>query len=126
MNFFWRYIILVSVYIAWDTLNFKVLAKDLYNKQFKDGITNHVAAALVYTLYPLAVMYLTNLTDTWSETIPRAVVLGLTVYAVFNLTNMATLKDYGVDVTAWDTIAGTIITTAMASLNVVLKNNKKK
>ena len=119
MNFLTRYICLVLLYLAWDLLNFKVFARQLYGDFFRDGITNHKAASAVYLLYPLSIMYLTSLSPSSStvQVVPPAFVLGVTTYGVYNMTNMATMRAWPVEIATWDTFAGTLVTTLVAIAN---------
>ena len=113
---FLHYFLLVGIYVLWDTLNFTVLAKDLYASFYTEGISNWNAAAIVYTLYPLSIIYLTH-SPSLEETVTKALVLGLTGYGLYNLTNVATFKAWPIDLAMWDTYAGTFITTLIAMLH---------
>lgn len=123
-----QYLVLLVSYAAWDTVMFTALAKPYYSRYYSNGITRLWAAALVYLLYPLAVMYLTR--DTfWKETVKKAAVLGVTGYGLYHLTNLATLKTWPVEMPAtkhlkgWpydmvilDTVSGMVVTILMATL----------
>ena len=121
-----QYLVLLVVYAAWDTLMFTQIGKRAYSTYYSDGITRWWAAALVYLLYPLAIMYLTR--DTFlKETVKKAAVLGVTGYGLYHLTNLATLKTWPIDSPAttqgWpydmvllDTFSGTVVTTLLATL----------
>lgn len=121
-----QYFVLLAVYAAWDTAMFTRLAKRMYSTYYSNGITRFWAAALVYLLYPLAIMYLTR-DSSLQETVKKAVVLGVTGYGLYHLTNLATLKTWPVDSPAttqgWpydmvmlDTFSGTVVTTLLATL----------
>jgi uncharacterized membrane protein len=120
------YLLLLVVYAAWDTVMFTMAGKRLYSTYYSNGITRYWAAALVYLLYPLAIVYLTRDTSL-RETIKKAAVLGVTGYGLYHLTNLATLKTWPVDSPAttqgWpygivvlDTFSGAVVTILMATL----------
>lgn len=121
------YPLLVVLYLAWDAFMFTVAGKSLYSACY-NGITNHFAAAVIYLLYPAAIMVLT-LSPSARETALKGIVLGLTGYGLYHFTNMATLDQWPVDtgaagmkswplkITTVDILLGTTITTILSLLN---------
>jgi uncharacterized membrane protein len=112
------YILLVVLYVSLDIINFKVLpfTKEAYAKFYKDAFTtpeNYAAAFFVYTLYPLSIMYLTK-SATAKETLQKGVVLGLTGYGLYHLTNGATFSSWNWGLAAWDTVWGMGVTTFLS------------
>jgi uncharacterized membrane protein len=112
-------LLLSALYAGLDALNFKVLAREFYTSFYQDGITNYWAAAAVYILYPLAVVYFTRST-TALETLTKAAILGLTGYGLYHLTNMATLRDWRLDIAAYDTAWGVGVTMILSYVARVL------
>lgn len=123
-----QYLVLLAVYAAWDTAMFTMIGKHMYSTYYSNGITRWWAAALVYLLYPLAIMYLTR-DASLVETVKKAAVLGVTGYGLYHLTNLATLKTWPVEMPAtkhlkgWpydmvilDTVSGMVVTILMATL----------
>ena len=123
-----QYLVLLAVYAAWDTVMFTMIGKRMYSTYYSNGITRWWAAALVYLLYPLAIMYLTR-DASLEATIKKAAVLGVTGYGLYHLTNLATLKTWPVDMPAtkhlksWpydmvilDTMSGMVVTILLATL----------
>lgn len=108
-------VLLSCIYIALDLLNFKVLARKLYASFYTEGVTNFYAAATIYLLYPLVVMYLTK-AATASSAVAKGAVLGATGYGLYHLTNMATMARWPVGIAAYDTAWGVLVTMLMAYL----------
>lgn len=110
-----QYVLVVLAFMFMDGVNFGLVARDLYASWYKDGFTNVRAALLVYLLYPWCVLYLTRGGDR-QEVGRKAVVLGLAVYGIYHLTNMATMPQWSVAVAAYDTLWGGLVTVALAWL----------
>ncbi len=107
--------LLVVVYVSLDIVNFKVLAPGLYNSFYADGIVNYEAAALIYILYPLSIVYLTRAPDK-ADVIVKGFILGVTGYGLYHLTSAATLRNWSVPVAAYDTLWGGMVTAFLAWL----------
>ena len=105
---------MVLAFALMDGINFGWLARDLYLELYS-GFTNWTAALLVYLLYPWCVLYLTR-GGTTSEASYKGAVLGLAVYGIYHLTNMATLPRWHVPVALYDTMWGMVVTVAIARL----------
>lgn len=103
-----------------DGLWLGVIAREFYRAQMVAVAAedfNMLPAALFYFLYPLGVLFvaLTPPAQGWAEALGRSALLGLVVYGVYDLTNMATLKAWPAKLALVDATWGTFIT-AMAGL----------
>jgi len=103
-----------------DGLWLGVIAREFYRSQMVAVAAenfNIVPAALFYFLYPLGVLFvaLTPPAQGWADALGRSALLGLVVYGVYDLTNMATLKAWPAKLALVDASWGTFIT-AMAGL----------
>lgn len=80
------------------------------------------AAVAFYLVYAAGVLYFAVLPS--GESLLRAAMLGaglgLFAYATYDLTNMATLRDWPVSVTLVDILWGGVLTAAAASVGVYL------
>lgn len=97
-----------------------VIAREFYRSQMVAVAAvnfNILPAVLFYFLYPLGVLFvaLTPPASGWQEAMRRSALLGLMVYGVYDLTNMATLKAWPARLALVDVTWGTFIT-AMAGL----------
>lgn len=123
---FFVYLLLVVTYVSWDALMFTVVLKTLYGAYY-NGVTHYAAAFAIYLLYPAAIMFMT-LAPSARETAMKAIILALTGYGMYHLTNMATLTQWPVDtgattkswpwkITTVDILSGVTITTILSLVN---------
>lgn len=130
------YLVLLGVYGLWDWLMFTKLAKKHYAEWYTLGMTDFRAAAVIYVLYPLSIMYLTR-SPTWEQSVWKGAILGLTVYGIYHLTNKATLTQWPVPgtktsegwpwtITAIDTASGVAITTLLAGIHFLWMDDEMR
>lgn len=103
-----------------DGLWLGVIARGFYRSQMAEVAAqnfNLLPAALFYFLYPLGVLFLalTPPAQGWLPAMGRSALLGLVVYGVYDLTNMATLKVWPAKLALVDASWGAFVT-AMAGL----------
>jgi uncharacterized membrane protein len=114
---------LVQIYIATAVLFFAIdilwlglIAKGFYYKHlghlFRDQV-NWTAAGLFYSLYILGIMIFAILPGISSASLARTVFLGvlygLFTYATYDLTNLATLKEWPVIIVVVDILWGMVL-----------------
>jgi uncharacterized membrane protein len=117
---FWKiYFIALSIFLFIDAIWLGLVAKNFYQKQIgplmKD--INWVSAFLVYALFILGLVVLVLLpgikTKTMLEIVMLGGLLGLVCYGVYDLTNLATLKNWTLTVTivdmAWGLVVGSLV-----------------
>ena len=104
-----------------DLLWLGVIMKDFYRAQIGHLMSGTIvwpAAILFYFIYAFGIAYFVVSPALAGQTLTKAVLVGalfgLICYAVYDLTNMATLKDWPVLVTILDMLWGAFIT-AIAS-----------
>jgi uncharacterized membrane protein len=110
------FVTLSVIYVALDAFMLTAL-KDFYAKTYIHGLTNKIAAAFVWILYPIAIVYFTRGSATLKQTAIDGALLGLTVYGVYHLTSAATFPKWHAGVAVWDTLWGMIVTMSLALLN---------
>ena len=86
---------------------------DFYKRELGSLMTDSVRvvpAALYYVGFPAAVVFLalTPRPDTLRSAALRSAVLGLAAFGVYDLTNLATLRGYTVNMTIVDMLWGTL------------------
>lgn len=105
--------------LALDLLWIGVLAKTLY----QNGIGHLMAteprlgvAALFYALYALGLVVFVvapqGSSGSWPSTLVHGALFGLMAYATYDLTNLATLKDWPVGLSLLDMAWGAAVSTA--------------
>jgi uncharacterized membrane protein len=79
---------------------------------------NWLAAIIFYLLFVVGILVLAVLpgldANSLKTTLLRGALLGLIAYATYDLTNLATLKDWPLTVTVVDLIWGTVLSTAVS------------
>lgn len=104
-------------FLVIDAIWLGLVARSFYADQLghlmKDQV-NFGIAALFYLFFSAAVVYLASMSgfraNSASVALIAGAVLGLAAYGTYDITNMATLKDWPVTMSIVDMIWGTIIT----------------
>ena len=106
--------VLVAVAVL-DAVWLGVITKDLYRREMGSLMAESfrvVPAVLFYVLYPLAVVYLVlwNQPAGWLDAALRSAVLGLAAYGAYNLTNLAIVRGWPVQLSLIDWTWGGVVT----------------
>jgi uncharacterized membrane protein len=110
------YLITALFFFAIDLLWLGVVAKSFYNRHlgrfFRERV-NWTAAFIFYSLYILGILVFALLPGidrgSFARTVTLGVLYGLFTYATYDLTNLATLKDWPVKVVVVDIIWGMVL-----------------
>lgn len=110
------YAITAVIFFAIDILWLGVIAKNFYNRQlahfFRERV-NWPAAIIFYLIYILGILIFAILPGIKSASFSRTVVLGvlygLFTYATYDLTNLATLKDWPKAIVVVDILWGMLL-----------------
>lgn len=98
-----------------------IVARSFYQSEIGPLLarTNYVAAGLLYLLYAAGIVAFAVLPALDAGSVARAAaagaLLGLVVYGVYDLTNLAILKGWTVAVSVVDVLWGIVLTTTAAS-----------
>jgi len=127
MEYILMYLIAFAIFFVIDLLWLGVFAKKLYNKHLGYILADKVnwpAAIIFYLLFMFGVVYFAIVPAVREETITLALfngaIFGFLAYATYDLTNLATLKDWPLKVTIIDLIWGTSIGTVTAILTYLI------
>ncbi len=110
------YLLMALVFFAIDLVWLGAIAKNFYQQQlgrlFSDKI-NWTAAMIFYFLFILGVMIFAVYPGVVKDSLGRALIFGvlygLFTYATYDLTNLATLKDWPLTVVIVDIIWGMVL-----------------
>ena len=113
----WAYGAALLVIGALDALWLGVLAKDFYRHEMvavASGEVRWLPAMLFYFGYPAGLMGLALIpaAETLSGAVLRAGLVGLVAYGTYDLSNMATLKQWNWGLALTDTLWGTVLSAA--------------
>ncbi len=115
VNYLKLYFGTLLVFFAIDILWLGLVANKLYAKYlgFLMGDTNWLPAIIFYLLFIVAMLVFVVMPGvkegSLSKTLMHAALFGLVAYATYDLTNLATIKDWPVLITVVDMIWGTVL-----------------
>jgi uncharacterized membrane protein len=121
------YIITLVVFFAIDMIWLGVVAKGFYRRHlgsFMSPKVNWIAAMLFYLLFIVGLLVFAVrpafLASAPLNALFYGALLGLISYATYDLTNLATLKDWPLIVTVIDLIWGTVLGGAVSFISTLL------
>lgn len=116
------YLATLAVFVVVDFIWLGFVARDFYRSSIGhlmgDGF-NIPAAIVFYLIYPVGVVLFAVNPGIDAGNIAKATILGLAfgffAYATYDLTNLATLRDWPIGITIADIAWGSILTAAAAA-----------
>ena len=121
-QFFTLYAISVPIFFAIDMLWLGVIASDFYRTRLAHlmGDINWVAAIIFYLIFlvglVLFAIYPAVEKGQWTYALLWGALFGFFTYATYDLTNLATLRDWPLSVTIVDIIWGTFLGASVATV----------
>jgi len=114
MDYIKMYFITLAVFFAIDLTWLGVIAKNLYSQQLgfimKDNV-NWVAAVIFYLIFIVGIVFFVVnpaiINDNWRYALLVGMLFGFITYATYDLTNLATLKNWPLKITLIDLMWGT-------------------
>lgn len=107
------YSIAFVVFLVIDLIWLGLIAKNIYAKylgSFMAPKVNWIAAIIFYLLFIVGLVFFVIepavVKDSWSYALLVGMLFGLITYATYDLTNLATLKDWPLTITIIDLIWG--------------------
>ena len=120
----YTYLLTVPVFFLIDMTWLGVIAKNFYAQQLSNFLTKNVnwtAAVIFYLLYIVGIVYLAVLPGLEKRSlitvIVNAVVFGGLAYATYDLTNLATLKNWPLPIVLVDIAWGIVLTTLVSIIS---------
>ena len=131
MNISWtdvrNYFITLVVFLAIDMVWLLVIAKSLYAQHLGYLMApkaNLLAAFLFYLLFVLGLMYFVLnpalLGGSWKTALFSGLFFGLVTYATYDLTNLATIKDWPILITGIDLVWGSAVSGLTSVLSYLI------
>ena len=122
MKLAYLYLLTLPVFFGIDMLWIGVLAKDFYRNNLGHLLRpdiNWAAALIFYLLYIVGILIFATLPALEKQSLRQAVVLGALfgffAYTTYDLSNLATLKDWPVNVVFVDILWGMFVTASVAA-----------
>jgi uncharacterized membrane protein len=127
MKVFYLYFFTIPVFFGIDMIWLGFVAKDFYRKNLGHLLrpdVNWTAALVFYLLYIAGILIFATMPALEKKSLYQAVVLGglfgFFAYATYDLTNMATLKDWPLNVVIVDIIWGIVLTASVAAASFLI------
>jgi uncharacterized membrane protein len=121
------YLATTVVLVLIDGVWLGVIAKDFYRSRIGHLMALEVnwwAAAAFYLIYPAGVVIFANnpalAGGAWSMALLYGALFGFFAYATYDLTNLATLRNWSVSLTALDMAWGALVTGVSAAAGVLV------
>lgn len=118
---FLTYLLTVPVFFAIDMVWLGLIAKNLYQKQIGHLLSPNVnwgAAGIFYLVYIYGIIFFAVLPgvekDSIRTVITNAALFGAIAYATYDLTNLATLKNWPTTIVYIDIFWGAVLSTLVA------------
>ncbi|MHB8127552.1 MAG: DUF2177 family protein [Mobilitalea sp.] len=122
-----NYFVSLVVFLVIDMVWLVVIAKNLYAKHLGYLMVpkvNFPAAFIFYMIFILGLLvFVINpalLKESWQSALLFGMFFGLVTYATYDLTNLATVKDWPMFITVIDLIWGSVVSGATALISYLL------
>lgn len=122
------YVISVPVFFIIDMIWLGVVAKSFYQNQLGGllGEVNWVAAIIFYLIFlaglTIFAIYPAASAGLWINALIYGALFGFFTYATYDLTNLATLKDWPLTVVVVDIIWGTVLGASVATATYFIQS----
>lgn len=121
MKIIYTYLLTLPIMFAFDFVWLSMVAKDYYNKLMSPVVTiqfNIPAAVLFYLIYVVGIFIFAVYPGVQSGDLGKTLLLGalfgFMCYMTYDLTNLATVKDWPMKLVVVDLIWGTVLSTFTA------------
>jgi uncharacterized membrane protein len=125
--FFKLYAIALPVFLGIDMIWLTLIAKNFYSKQlgFLMSKNPNLFAALIFYLIFIAGLIFFVITPAldkkmWTQALLAGAFFGLITYATYDLTNLATIKDWPLIITIVDLIWGMILSASVSVITYII------
>lgn len=118
------------VFMGIDLIWLGFVAKNIYSKYLGYLMApkvNWLAALVFYVIFIVGVLYFViapSLVDRdFTQLVIRAMLFGFMTYATYDLTNLATVRDWPITITIIDLIWGTTLSTSVSVISYLIITN---
>ncbi len=122
-----HYVLLLLLLLGLDAVWLTTMVNRLYKPELGDLLADGfkpLPAGLFYLIYAAGVLALVVApalkSGQWTDALWRGALFGLCAYATYNLTNLATLRGWSLQVTLADMVWGAVLTAVAATLAVLI------
>jgi uncharacterized membrane protein len=129
MEFFKMYLIAFIIFLAIDAVWLGLVAPKFYKAQIGHLMSekpNLIAALVFYLIFIVGLVYFVIMPGVDAQSIGKILLggflFGFITYATYDLTNLATLKDWPILVTVIDLAWGSFLSTAISLFSYLIYN----
>jgi uncharacterized membrane protein len=129
ISFIKIYLITLPVFFAIDMIWLGFIAKDFYRENVGHLLNPNInwTAAIVFYLMFIAGLVIFVISpaiekSSWTYALIYGAFFGLITYATYDLTNLATLKDWSLKVTVVDLIWGMFLSASVSTISYFISN----
>ncbi len=126
MRYLKLYLVSLLAFLAIDMLWLGLVARLFYKQQLgfiMAPSVNWFAAAIFYLLFIVGILFFVVVpgleSGSLKTTLLRAALFGLITYATYDLTNLATLKDWPVLLSVVDMLWGTFLSVSVSAIGYI-------
>ena len=123
------YLIALPVFLVIDAIWLGIISKNFYKNQIGFLIKteiNWLSAVIFYLIFIAGLVFFVILPamgkNSWSYALLAGILFGLVTYATYDLTNMATIKDWPLLVTIIDLFWGMFIAGSVSIITFLIAN----
>lgn len=126
LQFVYLYLLTVPVFFAIDMVWLGVVAKSFYQTQLVSflGPVNWIAGIVFYLIFIVGILLFAVAPALTTQSLMRALILGALfgffTYATYDLTNLATLKNWPLVVVFGDILWGMVLSSSVATLSYLI------
>jgi uncharacterized membrane protein len=126
IQFVYLYLLTIPAFFIIDMIWLGLVATKFYQSQigFLLGPVNWTAAIIFYLLYIIGIIIFAVNPALEAGSLSKAIILGALfgffAYATYDMTNMATIKDWPILVSVVDMIWGTVLTSSVAAISYLI------
>ena len=121
------YLITLPIFLAIDMVWLGLIAKNFYAKQIgflmKTDV-NWIAALIFYLLFIVGlILFVIQPSldkNSWQNALTMGILFGLFTYATYDLTNLATIKDWPLTVTIVDLVWGMVLSASVSTISFLI------
>ena len=121
MKYIYLYLLTIPIFAVFDLIWLGIIARNFYQSQLGHllGEVNWYAAGVFYLLYIAGILVFAVVPALGKQSLMYAAVFGALfgffTYATYDLTNMATLRDWPLLITVVDIVWGSVLGALVAS-----------
>jgi uncharacterized membrane protein len=120
------FLITSVIFFVIDMIWLGIVAKGFYQEKLSNFLSpdvNWTAAIVFYLIYISGILYFAVLPamkeNSWQTALLQGAILGFLCYATYDLTNMATLKNWPLTIVIVDILWGTFLTGSVALISYI-------